>query len=115
MSLVLHRIYIKTDATTSSIVPKLSLLSIMTITSLIDVCIRYFLPCQFYNKSVAILLFFFFGGGGGGGGEHNYGLCLASILVPITIGETPNYVLRIMVDLCWQVKYYILEENRNFL
>ena len=101
MSLVLHRI--KTDATTSSIVPKLSLLSIMTITSLIDVCIRYFLPCQFYNNSVAILFFFL---GGGGGGEHNYGLCLASILVPIIIGETPNYVLRIMVDLymCWQVK-----------
>ena len=40
--------------------------------------------------------------GGGGGGEHDYGLCLA----PLIIGETPNYALSIVVDLCWQVKYW---------
>ena len=31
---------------------------------------------------------------------------LVCILVPLIIGETPNYALSIMVDLCWQVKYW---------
>ena len=31
---------------------------------------------------------------------------LVCILMPLIIGETPNYALSIMVDLCWQVKYW---------
>ena len=43
-----------------------------------------------------------------GGGVSIITACawLVCILVPLIIGETPNYALSIMVDLCWQVKYW---------
>ena len=44
----------------------------------------------------------------GGGGVSIITACtwLVCILVPLVICETQNYALRIMVDLCWQVKYW---------
>ena len=58
--------------------------------------------CGILYKCRKYILFFW------GGGVSIITACarLVYILMPLIIGETPNYALSIMVDLCWQVKYW---------
>ena len=49
------------------------------------------------------IAYFFFGGGGGVSITTPYAWLVCIYWHQKKFGEIPNYALRIMVDLCWQV------------